>query len=121
MTHGDQAKAKTAKSNKASAKKSNGKSAVQVSQSGKVSGKKAVEGTKSGKAAAKETGSEKEGRRPSPPQVATAKESGTGTKGAKGRAAASPDDATGFSNAAVAAAFKHAVKKYPNAFRKLTD
>ena len=27
----------------------------------------------------------------------------------------------GFSNAAVGAAFKQAVKKYPNAFRKLTD
>ena len=26
-----------------------------------------------------------------------------------------------FNNPTVAAAFKHAIKKYPNAFRKLTD
>jgi hypothetical protein len=33
----------------------------------------------------------------------------------------SPADGSPFSNPIVAAAFKRAVKKYPNAFRRLTD
>jgi len=50
---------------------------------------------------------------------AAAKESGTGSKAARG--ATPTADAGSFSSPAVAAAFKHVLKKYPNALRKLTD
>jgi hypothetical protein len=43
----------------------------------------------------------------------------TRDNGAASRARSSGD--TGFSNPTVASAFKTAVKKYPNTFRKLTD
>jgi len=127
MTHGDQAKAKTAKSSQASAtKKSSNKTvgkAPQGSKTVKTGGKEAGQGgkaSKAGKANPKKAGSEKSS--PAAKAVA-AKETGNGGKGSKARPAAAPaDDATtGFTNSAVATAFKRAVKKYPNAFRKLTD
>ena len=115
MTHGDQAKAKTAKSSQASATpKSSSKTA---GQTGKGTGKEAGAAGKGGKISVKanQAGPEKG-------SVAAAKETGAAGKGSKARPApAAADDNPGFSNAAVAAAFKRALKKYPNAFRKLTD
>ncbi len=106
MKHGDKAKAKTAKaSSKASVKKAASKSGTpQKSKADKAAkgGKdvKTVKTVETGKAAARET---------------VAK-----TKGVAGNGRSSAD-AAGFSNAAIAAAFRRAVKKYPNAFRRLTD
>jgi hypothetical protein len=130
MTHGDKAKAKAAKSNKASVKKAgpkggeNGKSkaagqdvkgqgkAVQSGKAGKASqGGKAGEGAKAGaeKAAAAKKGS------------GPAKES---TSRAEPKAKGGPapaETAGGFANPAISAAFRQALKKYSNALRKLTD
>ncbi len=50
------------------------------------------------------------------PAKSISKKDGNGA--ARGR---STPDPSGFSNPAVGAAFKRAVKKYPNAFRRLTD
>jgi hypothetical protein len=135
MTHGDKAKAKAAKSNKASVKKAgpkggeNGKSkaagqavqgqgkAVQsakTSQSAKTGkGSKAAEGAKAGaeKAAGAKKGS----------GSSQAKDS-TSRAEPKAKSSAVPaDTAGGFSNPAISAAFRQALKKYPNALRKLTD
>jgi hypothetical protein len=109
MTHGDQAKAKAAKSSQASgSKKSSSQTAGQALQGGKT-GKGGQSPVKKAVTAAPISG----------------KEAGNGGKvsSTKGRPAAAPppDDGPGFSNAAVEAAFKRALKKYPNAFRKLTD
>ena len=116
MTHGDKAKAKAAKSNKASVKKAgsqggeNGKS--KAVQSGKTSQSgKAGEGVKAGaeKAAAAKKGS------------GQAKDSASRAE-PKAKSSATPaDTAGGFTNPAISAAFRQALKKYPNALRKLTD
>ena len=115
MTHGDKAKAKAAKSNKASVKKAgsqggeNGKS--KAVQSGKTSqGGKAGEGVKAGaeKAAAKKG---------SGPAKDSASRAEPKTKGSPAPA----DTAGSFSNPAISSAFRQALKKYPNALRKLTD
>lgn len=113
MTHGDQAKAKKANSSQASGIP---KSSIKAASKGKAGSKEAGDGGK----ALKKAGSEKGGSAAAVPKGVAAKE-GTSGKGGKARPAASADDAGGFSNAAVAAAFKRALKKYPNAFRKLTD
>lgn len=122
MTHGDKAKAKAAKSNKASVKKAgaqggeNGKSkaagqAVKAGQGSKAvqSGKtsqnvKAGEGVKAG---AEKAAAAKKGSSPAEPK----------TKGSPAPA----DTAGSFSNPAISSAFRQALKKYPNALRKLTD
>jgi hypothetical protein len=94
MKHGDKTKGKASK---ASGKK--------ASQSSKSSGKAASSKSKSvpEKASAK-TGAKAAGK----------------PKAGNGAGAARPAG-DGFTNPVVGAAFKHAVKKYPNAFRKLTD
>lgn len=127
MTHGDQAKAKTAKSGQASAtKKTTSKTGgkIQAGKGGKTGVKEARQSSKAGKSIVKKQqgGSEKSDRSLQKGAV-PAKESGNGGKTkARPVTPAAPDDtATGFTNAAVAAAFKRALKKYPNAFRKLTD
>jgi hypothetical protein len=110
MKHGDKAKAKAAKASKPSDKKSSTKA---VSKSGKAE-------TKGGKAAAKgKAGSEK---------AASSKKSGSeavaalsGKTGGNGRGRPAESDGGTFANPVVAAAFKRAVKKYPNSFRRLTD
>jgi hypothetical protein len=117
MTHGDKAKAKAAKSNKASVKKAgpeggeNGKSkaagqVVKAVQHGKVG-----EGVKAGteKAAAG-----KKGSGPAKDAASRAEPKGKGSP-------APADTAGGFANPAISAAFRQALKKYPNALRKLTD
>ena len=138
MTHGDKAKAKAAKSNKASVKKAgpkggeNGKSkaagqgvkakgpgkagqSIKAGQSGKAV--QAGKGSKAGESV--KTGAEK----------AAAAKKGSGqtkdsTSRAEPKAKGSPapaDTAGSFSNPAISAAFRQALKKYPNALRKLTD
>ena len=123
MTHGDKAKAKAAKSNKASVKKAgsqggeNGKSRAagqgsKAVQSGKTSQSgKAGEGVKAGaeKAAAAKKGSS--------PAKDAASRAEPKTKGSPAPA----DTAGSFSNPAISSAFRQVLKKYPNALRKLTD
>ena len=125
MTHGDKAKAKAAKSSKASAPKAsskggeNGKGALQTSAESSKTGSQG-----SGKGAVKA----------SPPKLRPAEKAASGPRGGstkdssagteskgKGRAAAVAEDEAPFNNPVIADAFKHALKKYPNAFRKLTD
>ena len=72
----------------------------------KASGKKSVKASsKGGKALAKTSAG----------KVSSAK---GGNATARGRSSSDPFS---FSNSLVGAAFKRAVKKYPNAFRRLTD
>ena len=124
MTHGDKAKAKAAKSNKASAQKSsskrgaNGKAVAKASgKTGKggkgVQGKAAVEVRTAQQSRPAEKGVTQK-------SVAPREEAGGATKGKDSRAASAPGGGT-FSNPVIGAAFKRALKKYPNAFRKLTD
>jgi hypothetical protein len=79
----------------------------------KASGKKA---SKSGKGASKTEASSKSKSSPQKTSSTASK-----PKGGNGDAPAARTAGDGFTNPVVAAAFKHAVKKYPNAFRKLTD
>ena len=127
MTHGDQAKAKAAKTSQASgSKKVNGKTSGQAVQSGKGSKVGSKEGGESSKAAKivvkkDQTGAEKSSSAAAQKAGSSAKEAGnSGKTSSKGRSA-DADASPGFTNPAVANAFKRAVKKYPNAFRKLTD
>ncbi|HKB80783.1 MAG TPA: hypothetical protein VKH35_13805 [Thermoanaerobaculia bacterium] len=62
----------------------------------------------------------------SSPTVRAAKAGGKGPSrtpvpAAKGRSEGRAAEAVAFNNPIVAGAFKHAVKKYPTAFRRLTD
>jgi len=133
MTHGDKAKAKAAKSNKASVKKAgpeggeNGKGKA-VAQSSKAAGK-GNEGGKTGVEAAGKTGAQKAGKAGSEKagtEKAGAEKAAAGSKkgspaDAKGKASPPAEATGGFNNPVISAAFRQALKKYPNAFRKLTD
>jgi hypothetical protein len=104
MTHGNKGKAKSDKS-KASGKKSSAKEAKSSAAGKKVAAK-----------------SSKAGKKGSTKTKGSAKAKG-GSKAAgsgKEKARILPGDIE-FTNPIVAAAFKQAVKKYANAFRKLTD
>ena len=111
MTHGDKTKAKAAKSSKASGKKDAGKAGGNGKSSKKTVAAKAVrESSKAGT-----------GKKAAPIKKAPAATEASRPKErveTKGRPAGA---AVGFSNPDVATAFKHALKKYPNAFRKLSD
>jgi len=103
MKHGDKAKAKTAKaSRKASVKKVTKPASSAKSKAPKTIKRAAKKAAATGKAAAPK-------RAASPADKSKADNSHGVTT------------AIDFSNVAVAAAFKRAVKKYPNAFRRLTD
>jgi hypothetical protein len=136
MTHGEQTKAKAAKTSQASGSKKisskAGGKAVQSGKSGKASAKETGEGGKAAKIVVKKdqpgapkgsSSAEKSSSAAASKAGGSAKEAGNGGKGSgKARPAAVPADATsGFTNPTIANAFKRAVKKYPNAFRKLTD
>lgn len=95
MKHGEKTKGKASK---ASGKKASKTIATSKARSA-ASSKKQVHSTKT---AAKSSASAKSG----------------GNGKIKGRA---PVEAISFSNPTVAAAFRRAIKKYPNAFRRLTD
>lgn len=100
MKHGD----KKAKSAKASVKKASPKGPAQKSG-------KAIEVKTGGK---KQSSTEAKGGSSGKAGSAAARDSGI-------RPARASGDAGSFGNSALANAFKRAVKKYPNAFRRLTD
>ncbi|HEY0143237.1 MAG TPA: hypothetical protein VGF48_20255 [Thermoanaerobaculia bacterium] len=133
MKHGDQGKGKTAKA-ASQASATRGKT-VPVSQGGKAgkavktSSSKAGEdgggqngkgsGSKKAGSASSKAAPEKGSRLPvQQAAAATPVKKGGSDAGAKGRPVEEPG---GFNNPLVANAFKRAVAKYPNAFRKLTD
>jgi len=109
MKHGDKAK-KTAQAVKASAKKSSGKEAL-----AKASPQGGKSKTASKEAGSKETGKETAGKKSGAPAPVKASED----KGGNGKTKAA--DNGGFNNPLVGAAFKRALKKYSNPFRRLTD
>jgi hypothetical protein len=109
MKHGDKAKSKAA--SKASSKKSSkvgARSKAPRAKSSKAS-HKASHAVQKHQAASSKTAK----------QTPAGKSHAAGDNG-KARLRVSPDELT-FSNPIVSAAFKRAVKKYANAFRKLTD
>ena len=107
MKHGDKAKAKAAKA-KASGKEARSqKSGAKSSKGAEKSSSKAV------KAAGPKESSSKAVEKASPP----ASKGGNG----KGKTARPVPGPSGFSNPVIAEAFRRALKKYPTAFRRLTD
>ena len=117
MKHGDKAKAKTAKvSSKTSVRKTSktGGGPLQSKAAKATKSGKTVKTVKSGKAGK----AVKASPRPAPAKASASRSGGRPKAGGNGR---SGFDAVAFSNPAVAVAFKRAVKKYPNAFRRLTD
>jgi hypothetical protein len=120
MTHGDKAKAKIGKSSQASAAAKKSSSPAQQAGSKAVEGKGGGQGA-SQSAAKTESGkiSIKKGGNGAPTEKAAAAGSGKegGGKALKGRV----EEPVTFSNPVVASAYRRAVQKYPNAFRKLTD
>ena len=114
MKHGNKAK-KSAKAVKASGKKSSSKEAV--AKPSKESGRSAK--TQSSKeAVAKKAGGEAAKAAVKTP----AKESAGKVSGGNGKAKAGSDSGSpSFANPVVGNSFKRAVKKYSNAFRRLTD
>ena len=121
MTHGEQTKAKTGKSSQASgSQKISSKTAGKTGPGGKGSNAKEGETGKAGKIVVKKDQAGAAAQKGS----FAAKEAGNGSKGggkARSAPAPAPDDVPGFSNPTVENAFKRALKKYPNALRKLTD
>lgn len=118
MTHGDKAKGKKTASKASGSKKSS--KAVEASKASKA-GKEGAGGKKAVQASPKAVEAPKK-------QQAVIQKAGGGNKAstAKGsngkpapRGSASPEG--GFSNPVIANAFKRAIKKFPAAFRKLTD
>ena len=99
MKHGDKAKAKTAKAK--AGKKSGAKSSKGAEKSS----------SKAAKAAAPQESSRKTEEKSSPAVA----------KGGNGKGKTAIPAAGGFSNPIIAEAFRRAVKKYPTAFRRLTD
>jgi hypothetical protein len=133
MTHGDKAKAKKAASQASGSKKTSkavqtGKS-VQAAKTGAQSGKTSSE--KGGKAVearskAAETGKKQQARpeKSVPAAKTSASKAGSGKEadaGSRLKARGLPPDPSGFSNPVIGNAFKRAIKKFPNAFRRLTD
>jgi hypothetical protein len=107
MKHGD--KAKSAKTKASGNQKAGAK------------GGKAVEtGKKAPAAAQKNSGAKAEAKAPAKGGGKAPAKAAPGNGAAKPRAAITAGT-PGFSNPVVANAFKRAVKKFPNAFRKLTD
>lgn len=120
MKHGDKAKAKSAK-----AKASGKEKSVKAGPQAVAKSSKAGQSAKKSAAKAPEKGAKGGGKAPAPPPVkagAKAPAKAAGGNGPVRPAARAVVPANGgFTNAAVANAFKRAIKKFPNAFRKLTD
>ena len=114
MTHGDKAKAK----GKASAPKSSSKAGENgkgAQQAGAKESKAGESGGKKQQAVSEKAAAATKGRAP-------AKEPATGKGDPKGKGRNAPvPEPGGFNNPVIGNAFKLAVKKYPNALRKLTD
>ncbi len=128
MTHGDKSKAKKTASKASASQKSKAVQAAKTVKNGKSSkagkesgGKKAVEALPKAVQAIQKQGGARE-------KAAAAAKNGAVKAGpaAKGGSDAKlkarpPADPSGFTNPLVGAGFKRALKKYPNAFRRLTD
>lgn len=118
MKHGDKEKAKAVKSSQASAAKK------ASSQGGKSGGKEAIQTSGETGKGKKQQAVAKKSSPVAKKVAASSKEDAAGGKGKGGKQAVAsqageiPGD---FSNPIISTAFKHTVKKYPNALRKLTD
>src|SRR3954453_9828388 len=107
MNDGDKAKAKAAKA------KTSGKETSSKNSAKEKGGKAVAASSKKESSAPSKTGAEKKG--------GSAKSSSAKAGGkSSGKARSEPDTIT-FTNPAIESAFNRAVKKYPNAFRRLTD
>jgi hypothetical protein len=135
MTHGDKAKAKAGRKSQASvkersAKGENGKGpakgAGKVAEVVKAAAVKAVTSKGGVVKAAKQAVAGKKGvtalksSDEASGKGSTAKER-SGESGSRGKARGGNEGGAPIADARLANAFKHAVSKYPNAFRKLTD
>ena len=127
MKHGDKAK-KSAKAVKASGKKSSSKEVVakarKESGSSKTSSKEAGSKAVAQKAGAKtesKPGEAAKGAVKTAAKAPAKDTAGKGSGGGNGKAKAGDTGGSSFANPVVGAAFKRAVKKYSNAFRRLTD
>ena len=122
MTHGDKAKAGKAASQTSGNKKSSSKTGT----SGKeLKGtQSAAKGVQTG-GAKKQAGGEKAAAAPHAAAKADVQAGGNDkasiVAAAKIKARPAIPDASGFTNPVVSSAFKRALKKFPNAFRRLTD
>lgn len=112
MKHGDKAKSKAA--SKASGKKSS-KASAKSSKASTKSGKAGAKSSKASPVKSQKHHAAKEVRQASGGSTRSHPPAGNGKPGR------TPADNAGFTNPTVAAAFKRAVKKYSNAFRRLTD
>lgn len=108
MTHGDKEKAKKAASKASGDKKSK---AVTPGKAVQTAGK-TIKSGKTGKESGGKAVQSKAGEKAAAPAKA-------GNDKPKARAAAEPPGS--FSNPLVASGFKRALKKFPTAFRRLTD
>jgi hypothetical protein len=104
MKHGDKAKAKSAKA------KASGKEARSKTSGAKRSKGAEKSSSKAAKAAGKKESRRKTVEKGSPPG-----------KGDNGKGSRPVPGVVNFSNPVIAEAFRRAVKKYPTAFRRLTD
>ncbi len=132
MTHGDKDKAKKAASKASGKTSSKAAGAEKGVQTGSKAGGKEGVGAKAA-ASEKSSASVKAGAKAAAKAPAKTAAKGTNGEGvakavpqpppvaAKGKRPAAPEPAGGFNNPVVGNAFKRAVKKYPNAFRRLTD
>ncbi len=121
MTHGDKAKAKTGKSSQASgnSSKGSGKGAGKSAESAQSSSPGGRQSGQAEKLAVKKPAEKSVATPAAPGKKADPPVKSSEPKGGKTRG--SSDEPAGFANPLIAAAFKRAVQKYPNAFRKLTD
>ena len=129
MKHGDKAKAKSAKSSRKTSDKKAGKTGGKSSKAAppkvaatkrgaEAKGRPGKASPQKGSAGAKTTS----GSRPAAAvasREAVARDRAHPVAGEGSRPAAAADP--GFGNPLVASAFKRAIKKFPNAFRRLTD
>lgn len=112
MKHGDKAKAKSAKgSSKTSDKKASSKAGGEKAVKAATLSKNGKGGTPKAAPAKAESSSKTVKAAPAP-----VKGSATAQQGVR-----AGNGGPNFSSAAITNAFKRAVKKYPNAFRRLTD
>ena len=119
MKHGDKAKGKASKASKTSGKKVSQAVGVKA-KSGESKGSDAKAGSKVEKSAAKAPAKAESGKGGSA-KAGTKAGSARAPEGNGGSRARAANGGDGFGNPIVAAAFKRAVKKYSNAFRRLTD
>lgn len=118
MKHGDKAKSAKAKaSGKEKSTKNGQKAGAKSSKAGQGAKKSAAKAQAPAQKANAKGGGPKAGAKAQAPAKAAP------AKAARGNGAVRPNGGGGsvFTNPAVASAFKRAVKKFPNAFRKLTD